>query len=47
VDIPEAVVEVVEEAPKLKQKPQAKTAQAVTDRPAAKPRKPRVVKPKA
>lgn len=52
VEIPEPVVEApVEEVPKPKRKPRAKTVEAVVDAsaetPAPKPRKPRMTKPKA
>jgi len=48
VEIPEPVVEApLEEAPKPKRKPRAKTVEAATETPAPKPRKPRATKPKA
>jgi mitochondrial fission protein ELM1 len=47
VEIPEPVVETpVEEPPKPKRKPRAKTVEAVEESPAPKPRKPRATKPK-
>lgn len=47
VEVPEPVVEAVEEPPKPKRKPRARPAKASAEKPAPKPRKPRAAKAKA